>query len=82
MTDWRVSSRCDSSACVQWRRSSRCDNVSCVEVRRACESNQCVEVHIGPLGVQLRDSKLGDASPILTFTEDEWREFLERVKSS
>lgn len=77
-----------------WRKSSYSETMNCLEVRltaaadgwfkssRSSDSFNCVEVHRGPLGVQLRDSKLGDASPILTFTEDEWREFLERVKSS
>jgi len=29
----------------------------------------------------VRDSKLGDSSPVLTFGEDEWRAFQDAVKA-
>jgi len=52
---------------VKWRRSSFCNADGCVEV---------AEVATG-IGVQywLRDGKLGATSPVLRFTEDEWRDF-------
>ena len=52
----------------EWRRSSLCVNAGCVE--------------IGTVGGQVlvRDSKLA-ASPVLTYTRDEWRAFLAGVKA-
>jgi hypothetical protein len=50
-----------------WTRSSRCNSDGCVEVASAGAE------------VLIRDSKLGDASPVLTFTESEWRAFREGV---
>lgn len=42
----------------------------------------CVEVADGPAGWRaIRDSKLGDASPILTFTADEWAVFSDGVRT-
>lgn len=35
----------------------------------------CVEVEIGGGVVRVRDSKLGDGSPVLEFTTDEWESF-------
>lgn len=46
-----------------WRRSSRCDSGSCVEVAQDGDT------------VLIRDSKLGDDSPVLTFTREEWGAF-------
>jgi hypothetical protein len=53
-----------------WRKSSFCNGAAaCVEVAMcACDDHDEV--------VRVRDSKLGDASPVLTFTREEWREFL------
>jgi len=38
----------------------------------------CVEARLAPSGegAQVRDSKLGNDSPILTVTEDQWATFL------
>lgn len=53
-------------ACVEvaWRRSSYCAN------------GACVEVSTGDGRVLVRDSKLGDESPVIEFTPSEWRSFL------
>lgn len=41
------------------------------------ENEACVEVALPPDGsVSVRDSKIGDTSPVLTFTADQWRTFL------
>ena len=53
---------------LRWVRVSRCDHGQCVEVAR------------GPDGVYVRDSKLGDASPVLGFTNAEWEAFVAGVK--
>jgi hypothetical protein len=43
--------------------------------------NSCVETAAAPAGtIYLRDSKLGDSSPILAFSPDEWAAFLAGVK--
>lgn len=42
----------------------------------------CVEVADGPDGWKaIRDSKLGDASPVLTFSAEEWRVFTSAVRA-
>lgn len=49
----------------RWIKSSRSEGgAHCVEVQRSAE------------GVRVRDSKLGDASPILTPSPDDWTTFL------
>jgi hypothetical protein len=60
---------------MEWRKSSHSATDNCVEWRKSTYSNPtgcCVEV--AP-SVQVRDSKLKDASPVLTFTPDAWRKF-------
>jgi hypothetical protein len=48
-----------------WRKATRsADNGACAQVRAD-----------GQGGVQLRDSKLGEASPVLDFTAAEWDAF-------
>ncbi len=37
--------------------------------------DNCVEVRFTDNGVQVRDSKLGEISPVLSFTESEWAAF-------
>ena len=51
------------SSKLVWQRSSFCNADGCVEVAKADST------------VFVRDSKLGDDSPVLVFTEDEWRVF-------
>lgn len=47
-----------------------------------CSTNSCVEVAELPEGgMAVRDGKLEQASPILAFTNDEWRAFLAGVKA-
>lgn len=38
--------------------------------------NSCVEITFDADAVGVRDSKLGDASPVLAFTAAQWRAFL------
>lgn len=52
-----------------WRRATACNNGNCVEVLIDGEGT-----------VQVRDSKLGDASPIITFTPDDWGELLKLAR--
>jgi hypothetical protein len=67
---WRKSTRCESHACVEvaFRRSSRCDHAHCVEVSVSHR-------------VLVRDSKLGDDSPILSFSPPAWSAFLDHLKT-
>ena len=54
-----------------WVKSSKSNNNgSCVEIQAA-----------GQGGVNVRDSKLGDQSPILTFTASEWDAFVDGVRA-
>lgn len=53
-----------------WRKSSYCDTGTCFEVRAEGEE------------VQLRDSKLGDASVVLNFNPAQWASFLADVRSN
>lgn len=82
-SEWRKSSRSGSNTngqCLEarqvsglsreWQKSSRSsgnDNSACVEARRA-----------DPV-VQVRDSKLGEESPILDASPADWRGFLSAV---
>lgn len=53
-----------------WKRSTRCDN----------SGPNCVEVKLAADDVQIRDSKLGDASPVLTFSAEEFRGVVQDIK--
>jgi hypothetical protein len=53
---------------VAWRRSSRCSSSTCVEVGRL------------NYDVVLRDSKI-EQSPLLRYTTEEFRAFVEGVKA-
>lgn len=48
--------------------------------RRACNGGSCVEVAHVDGWVGMRDSKLGDESPVLVFTAEEWRAFVKGVR--
>ena len=81
----------------EWTKSSRCDTGQCVEVRRvdgmildeqwrkATKSNNngaCAAVRaIGGM-VQIRDTKLGEDSPVLSFTAKEWEAFVDGAKNN
>lgn len=80
----------------RWTKSSfSSESANCVEVRKvdpmilneqwrkAAKSNNngaCAEVRAIEGGVQVRDSKLGDGSPVLFFTPGEWDAFLDGAK--
>ena len=48
-----------------------------------CNADGCVEVLVDDLAqeVKMRDSKLGDDSPVLTFDQDKWQAFRRAVIS-
>jgi hypothetical protein len=91
MSMWIKSSYCgEAGACVEvWRKASRCDTGACVEVayRKSSRSgngaSNCVEVadSDGCDLVHVRDSKLGDLSPVLNFSRPGWLAFLDDVKT-
>lgn len=54
-----------------WRKSSRSNG----------GGSACVEVATIPAATGVRDSKLGDVSPVLPFTSATWSSFLTQVKS-
>jgi hypothetical protein len=65
-TDWGVSSFSFANGnCIQWRKSTHCQSGECLEARG---------------GVQVRDSKLGDGSPVLMFRGDAWRRFISGLR--
>jgi len=82
---WHKSSYSMSNGhCVEWRTSSysaggNC-NSSCLEWRTSSHSignGQCVAVVPDAL---VRDSRLGDSSPVLRFTPQAWGKFITKVK--
>jgi len=95
---WRKSTYSNGhGACVEcapgpgtvWRKATAIiGNGACVEVAgwqksSHSQAGECVEVATGkPGGVYVRDSKLGDTSPILTFTAADWQSFLNGLKTS
>lgn len=68
----------------EFRRSSSCDSSQCVEVAfqrsSACGSSDCVEVAQAPGEVLVRDSKDPDG-PWLTFAPAVWSAFLAGLKA-
>jgi Domain of unknown function (DUF397) len=72
---------------MNWITSSVCpNNASCVEVAWHTASecpngNSCVEIAEHGAEVLVRDGKLGDGSPVLTFTGAEWRVFVAGVRN-
>ncbi|MBF6508061.1 DUF397 domain-containing protein [Nocardia farcinica] len=88
---WRKSSRSNGAQnCVEvgWQKSSfSAANGSCVEIaawRKSSRSNgqggMCVEVGRGEEVVGMRDSKLGEASPVLAVSRARWADFVSAVK--
>lgn len=71
----------DSAVARNWRKSRHSfSNGGCVEVTDwrpsgRCQSGECVEVAHRPGVIGVKDSKLGEASPVLKFTPDAWRVF-------
>jgi Domain of unknown function (DUF397) len=51
--------------------------------RKSCSAHgSCVEVANLPIGdVAVRDGKAPETSPVLVFSDDEWRSFIEGVKA-
>lgn len=92
---WTRSSFCSGGQCaevrhipaagVEYGTASACGPNNCLEVGFApasrCSNGSCIEVGEGGSGgnVYLRDGKLGDASPVIVFTPQEWAEFIELV---
>jgi hypothetical protein len=78
---WKQSSFCDGGQCVEvsW---PDCDGGACVQVAwgkssASLANASCVEAGRGTCGqVHVRDGKLGDASPVLDFNQDEWEAFI------
>jgi hypothetical protein len=67
---------------LNWTRSPFCEANGCVEIvtPHRCESGACVDVANHTDHVLIRDSKLGDASPVLSFTRAEWDAFTAGVR--
>ncbi|QSB04423.1 DUF397 domain-containing protein [Natronoglycomyces albus] len=55
---------------TNWRKSSRSNS----------QGQQCVEVRSGRVVMQLRDSKLGDVSPVFDMAPAEFSTFLSSLK--
>lgn len=56
------------------------DELRWVKSSRSGGDNACVEVAVQPDGSAfVRDSKSGDAGPVLSFTPAEWRAFVAGV---
>ena len=72
MALWRTSSFCTASECVEaasWRKSTH-----------SGYNGNCVEAGHGPGVVGVRDSQLGDVSPVLEFGTAAWVAFVASVK--
>jgi hypothetical protein len=86
---WAKSSQSHTNGCLEarWVKATASASNGCVEVKfhkaTASGANGCVEVATDPAcgQVQVRDSKLGDVSPVLTFTAHEWQCFLDGVRN-
>lgn len=71
-----------------WRKSSLSfSNGACVEAAswrtasRPCDGGACVEAAHGPGVVGVRDSFLGEASPVVEFPVAAWRGFTSRLRA-
>lgn len=73
---------------VRWRRSTRCEAGFCLEVAGtfvkstySSDTWNCVEARRPDEGtVWVRDSKLGESSPVLSFDAGAWTEFVDGLK--
>ncbi|HIW63722.1 MAG TPA: DUF397 domain-containing protein [Candidatus Stackebrandtia excrementipullorum] len=54
----------------KWRKSSRSGG----------SGGSCVEARLGDVGPQVRDSKMGDASPILNLSDHDYTALLSSVR--
>ena len=92
ITGWRKSSHSAYNGnCLEagsWRTSTfSVNNGSCVEAAGWRSSSaragngRCAEVAFCGHGVAVRDSQLGDRSPVLTFSAAAWEQFAGRVKA-
>lgn len=61
----------DANAFTNWRKSTRSSG----------NPQQCVEVGEAPGLRGVRDSKLGEASPVLAFNRATWSEFVAMVRT-
>lgn len=67
---WVKSSYSQSTDCLQWRTSSY-----------SMSNGDCVETAPAVLpGALVRDSRLGDGSPVLEFTSSAWKAFTTGLK--
>lgn len=69
----------------QWRTATASGINGCVAARwhkadASTVNGNCAEVALCAHGAQVRDSKLGEDSPVLTFTAAEWAAFLDGVR--
>ena len=75
VSNWRKSTRSGNTAgCVEvanWRKSSRSGNTA-----------ECVEAGNTSAVVAVRDTKLGESSPVLSFAPAQWRTFILSTKAS
>lgn len=78
----------DDITFADWRKSSLSfSNGNCVEAAtfrkssRSANNGACLEAGSCCCGVAVRDSKLGDCSPVLAFPAAAWREFTARAKA-
>lgn len=83
---WQKASYCKQDCCLEatWHKSSfSFSNGNCVEAAdlrkssRSTYNGNCVEAG-GE--IKVRDSQLGDTSPILGFTPGQWNQFLTGLK--
>jgi hypothetical protein len=83
---WRKSTHSNPGGnCIEatnWRTSTRSDRTNCIETAdwrtpsHSVGNQACVEVSSG---AAVRDSKLGDDSPILAFDAASWTAFINRL---
>jgi hypothetical protein len=52
-----------------------------VKSSRSTGGNGCVEGRLVDVGVAVRDSKLGEASPVLEFSSTAWAALIAQVKA-